>query len=29
MDLDFLGFKGLVVKEFEVHEKGYLIVTEK
>lgn len=29
MSLDFLGFKGLIVKEFKVDEKGYLIITEK
>ena len=29
MTLDFLGFKGLRVKEFETKENGYLIITEK
>jgi hypothetical protein len=29
MTLDFLGFKGLRVKEFENKENGYLIITEK
>jgi hypothetical protein len=29
MSLDFLGFKDLIVKDFEVKENGYLIMTEK
>jgi len=29
MSLDFLGFKGLVVKDFVQKNNGYLIITEK
>jgi hypothetical protein len=29
MSLDFLGFKDLIVKDFEVKKNGYLIMTEK
>ena len=29
MSLGFLGFKDLIVKEFEEKENGYLIITEK